>query len=111
MVAPYTPENKASIGIQYGFALSAAAALSRRASMRPTPDAVYASAVNAPTNFIDDYEVFNARLTWRSAADDWEVAIEGTNLADEYYYVTLFDLWTTAPATSTASRRGRASTR
>ena len=92
MVAPYTPEDKASIGIQYAFALSGGGTFTPRLDAAYT-DAVYASAVNAPTNFIDGYEVFNARLTWRSAAEIWEVAIEGTNLADEYYYVTLFDLW------------------
>jgi len=92
MVAPYTPEDKASIGIQYAFALSGGGTFTPRLDAAYT-DAVYASAVNAPTNLIDSYEVFNARLTWRSAAEIWEVAIEGTNLADEYYYVTLFDLW------------------
>ena len=39
------------------------------------------------------YEVFNARATWRSASDQWEVALEATNLADKYYYLTKFDLW------------------
>ena len=92
MVAPYTPENKASIGIQYAFSLSGGGTFTPRLDAVYT-DSVYASAVNAPTNFIDSYEVFNARLTWRSASDEWEVAIEGTNLADKYYYVTLFDLW------------------
>jgi iron complex outermembrane receptor protein len=92
MVAPYTPENKASIGIQYAFPLSGGGTFTPRLDAVYT-DSVYASAVNAPTNFIDSYEVFNARLTWRSASDLWEVAVEGTNLADKYYYVTLFDLW------------------
>ena len=68
MVAPYTPEDKASIGIQYAFALSGGGTFTPRLDAAYT-DAVYASAVNAPTNFIDSYEVFNARLTWRSAAE------------------------------------------
>ena len=92
MVAPYTPENKASIGIQYAFTLSGGGTFTPRLDASYT-DSVYAAATNAPTNLIDSYEVFNARVTWESASDLWEVAIEGTNLADEYYYVTLFDLW------------------
>jgi iron complex outermembrane recepter protein len=55
-------------------------------------DQVYSDAVNAPTNLIDAYTVVNGRVTWRSADNGWEVALEGTNLTDEYYYVTLFDL-------------------
>jgi iron complex outermembrane receptor protein len=53
---------------------------------------VYSNAVNAPTNLIDAYTLVNARLTWRSASNTWQVSVEGTNLADKYYYVTLFDL-------------------
>jgi iron complex outermembrane recepter protein len=92
MVAPYTPESKASLGIQYEFSLSGGGTFTPRLDATYT-DSVYASAVNAPTNFIDGYEVYNARATWRSASEDWEVALEATNLADKYYYVTLFDLW------------------
>ena len=92
MVAPYTPESKASLGIQYDFSLSGGGTFTPRLDATYT-DSVYASAVNAPTNLIDSYEVFNARATWRSASEQWEVALEATNLADKYYYVTLFDLW------------------
>jgi len=42
--------------------------------------------------FIDSYTLANARLTWRNPDDDLSVALEVTNLTDEYYYVTLFDL-------------------
>ena len=42
--------------------------------------------------FIDSYTLANARLTWRNPNDDLSVALEVTNLTDEYYYVTLFDL-------------------
>jgi iron complex outermembrane receptor protein len=57
---------------------------------------VFSNAVNAPTNRIDGYTLVNARLTWESMSDVWEVALEATNLTDEYYYVTLFDLSTNA---------------
>ena len=53
---------------------------------------VYSNAHNAPTNLIDSYTTVNGRITWRSSAEVWQVALEGTNLTDEYYYVTLFDL-------------------
>jgi iron complex outermembrane receptor protein len=92
MITPFTPENKASFGLQYAFSLGGGGSVTPRLDVSYT-DQVYASAVNASTNLIDGYTLGNARLTWRSAADAWEAALEVTNLTDEYYYVTLFDLW------------------
>jgi iron complex outermembrane receptor protein len=92
MITPYTPEDKASIGIQYGFSLPGGGTFTPRLDVAYTSE-VYANAVNASTNFIDGYTVANARLTWESQADVWEVALEATNLTEEYYYVTLFDLF------------------
>jgi iron complex outermembrane recepter protein len=91
MITPYTPENKWSLGAQYEFGLGNGASLTPRIDVAYTGE-VFANAVNAPTNLIEDYTIVNARLTWRSADDAWQVALEGTNLTDEYYYVTLFDL-------------------
>ena len=46
---------------------------------------------NVP-QFIDAYTLVNARLTWQNEDKDLSVSLEGTNLFDKYYYVTLFDL-------------------
>ena len=34
----------------------------------------------------------NVRVTWRSEDEAWRVALEGTNVTDKYYYLTIFDL-------------------
>jgi iron complex outermembrane receptor protein len=91
MVAPYTPENKFSFGAQYEFQAG-------RGTLTPRIDVsfqddVFSNATNGPMNLIESYTLVNARLTWRSMNDDWRLALEATNLTDEYYYVTLFDLW------------------
>ena len=91
MVSPYTPESKASVGLQYDFSVGMGGTLTPRIDVAYTDD-VFSNAVNAPTNHIDGYSLVNARLTWRSMTNNWQVALEGTNLTDEYYYVTLFDL-------------------
>ena len=88
----YTPETKASVGLQYAFSLGAGATLTPRLDVS-YQDEIYGNAVNAPTNFIDAVTLSNARLTWQSADEAWQAALEVTNLTDEYYYVTLFDLW------------------
>jgi len=91
MVSPYTPETKASVGLQYAIPMGGGGTLTPRVDLTYTDD-VYSNAVNAETNHIDSQSLVNARLTWRSMADAWQVALEATNLTDEYYYVTLFDL-------------------
>ena len=90
MVSPYTPESKASLGLQYDFTVGGGGTLTPRIDVGYT-DEVFSNAVNAQTNHIDAYTLVNARLTWRSMSETWQVALEGTNLTDEYYYVTLFD--------------------
>jgi iron complex outermembrane receptor protein len=91
MITPYTPENKFSLGAQYEFEVG-------NGTLTPRIDAsfqddVFSNATNGPMNFIEAYTLVNARLTWRSMNEDWRLALEATNLTDEYYYVTLFDLW------------------
>ena len=93
MVSPYTPENKWSIGAQYEIQLP-----NNLGTLTPRIDAnwqddIYADANNRPTDFIPSYALVNARLTWRSVDDNWQISAEGTNLLNKYYYVTLFDLW------------------
>jgi iron complex outermembrane receptor protein len=91
MVAPYTPAWKWSIGVQYRFDLGSAGSLTPRVDANYQSE-VWSNAVNLPTNHIDGYTLANARLTWRNADNDLEVAFEVTNLFDKYYLLTSFDL-------------------
>ncbi len=54
MISPFTPENKASVGLQYEFGLGKHGSITPRLDVAYT-DQVYAAAVNAPTNLIDAY--------------------------------------------------------
>jgi iron complex outermembrane receptor protein len=91
MVSPFTPKTKASVGLQYEFGLGKHGSITPRLDVNYT-DQVYAAAVNAATNLIPGYTLANVRVTWRSENDSWRVALEGTNVTDKYYYLTLFDL-------------------
>ena len=91
MISPYTPENKWSIGAQYEYPLQSLGSLVGRLDAN-YQDSIYADANNRPTNFIPARTLLNARLTWRSPDENWEIAAEFTNLTDEYYYLTKFDL-------------------
>jgi len=89
---PYTPENSWSIGAQYTFDLGDSGDLTLRADYAYTDEFVSAF-INTTRGSIDSYGLMNARLTWRSEDARWEASLEATNLTDEYYYVTMFDLY------------------
>lgn len=90
MVTPFTPEWKASLGAQYTHALGSLGSLTARVDASYTSE-VYGNAINAITNRIDSYTVANARLSWRSANEAWDTALEVTNLTDKVYYTFVFD--------------------
>jgi len=104
--APFTPENEWSIGAQYRFDLGDQGDLTARIDYAYTDDH-YAAALNTRTALIDAYNLFNGRLTWRSEDTKWELSLEGTNLADKYYYLSLYDLYTGAGYTSGQPARPR----
>jgi len=107
MVPPYTPSWKASFGIQYAIDLGQGiGSLTPRADV-DYESSVYGNATNAPTNRIPARTVANARLTYRSPADDWELALEVTNLTDKYYAVTMDDSLATAGYMSIGPARPR----
>ena len=93
--APRTPKWNWSLGAQYAFRLGNAGSLTTRldASYRGS---FYTNADNSPFSLVDDHIVANARVTWRNQDEDLSVAFEVTNLFDEYYYSTNFDLYSTS---------------
>jgi iron complex outermembrane recepter protein len=105
MVPPYTPKWKWAVGIQYEFDLGTSGSITPRADAN-YQSAIFSNAVNSPNNRIEGYTLANARLTWRNADDDLEVALEATNLFDKYYLLTSFDL-TGAGAGFVAAQPGR----
>ena len=107
MVPPYTPSWKASFGMQYAIDLGQGiGSLTTRVDV-DYESSVYGNATNAPTNRIPARTVANARLTYRSPRDDWELALEVTNLTDKYYAVTMDDSLATAGYMSIGPARPR----
>jgi iron complex outermembrane receptor protein len=92
MITPYTPELAWSVGVQYEIALPG-----DMGTLTPRFDAnyqseVYSDAINDATNLIDEHTIGNVRLTWRAPDGEWSVSVAGTNIFEEYYYVTKNDL-------------------
>lgn len=92
MDAPYTPNWRGNIGVQYEFDLGAIGTLTPRLDINHSSD-LYANAVNGAFNHIDDLTTANARLTWAPADEAWNVSLAVTNLTDEYYYLNLDDTY------------------
>ena len=87
-----SPKWKWTLGAQYEIPMGSFG------SLTPRVDATYQGKIysgftyNTVPQFIDAYTLVNARLTWQNEDKDLSVSLEGTNLTDKYYYVTLFDL-------------------
>jgi iron complex outermembrane receptor protein len=102
--APFTPEHKFSIGAQYRFELGKGLG-----DLTPRVDYIwqddtFTSALNTTGESVQAYGLVNYRLTWQSEDLKWQAAIEVTNLTDEYYYLTIYDL---ASAGYTNAQPGR----
>ena len=93
MITPYTPELQWSLGAQYGWEIGTAGTLTARLDAY-YQDEIYSEPINHQRNIIEDYTVVNARLAWQSDSNDWEAALEVTNLTDElYHFAKFFDQW------------------
>jgi iron complex outermembrane recepter protein len=86
--APFTPKIKLDAGMQYIVHLGGAGTVTPRFDYLYVGEQ-YAAAQNGPLNRIPAYGLANARLTYRDASDKWELALQGTNIFDKYYFVNL----------------------
>lgn len=96
-----SPKWKASLGAQYRIYLGDAGSITPRVDMfyqaKQFTGAVSLPPAPAPNrvrtlNYLPSFTTFNARLTWQNEAEDLSVSLEATNLTDEYYLLTSFDL-------------------
>jgi iron complex outermembrane receptor protein len=93
--APFVPKWKYAVGGQYQIGLGDSIG-----TLTPRIDWTWQSEMqsNIPNNVagfefgeVEARGLLNARLTYRSAQDDWEVSLAATNLTDKFYYVNKYD--------------------
>jgi iron complex outermembrane receptor protein len=102
----YVPKLKWSLGVQYEIGMGDRGSLSPRIDVSHQGE-LFSNGFNAATNRIDAYTVANARLTWKDTKNEWEGAVEVTNLTDKYYFITRFDQFTTTGVTDGQPGRPR----
>jgi iron complex outermembrane receptor protein len=87
---PYTPDWTYSFGIQYDADVGPGTAIFRfDGSYR---SAIFTDTTNSIWSRIDSRFLGNARIGYRTADEDWEVALEVQNLFDEYYFHSISDV-------------------
>jgi iron complex outermembrane recepter protein len=84
---------KWSAGAQYIYQLGNLGTLTPRVDVNRTPGYCGNFACD-PNASVQGYTLTNARVTFETSNKNWAVALEGTNLTDELYYVNKFlNVW------------------
>jgi iron complex outermembrane receptor protein len=89
--APGAIEDKYSLAAQYEVALASGAAITPRVDFS-YQGGYNTNAVPSTGNRVGGYSLLNARLTWASENDEWQVSALASNLTDELYYHSVIDL-------------------
>lgn len=90
-VPPFTPEWKWSLLASYDIELPSGGFITPQADASFMDD-VFTDPANAPTNHLSSYTLANARISYRTPSEDWEMIFGVTNLTDKHYYTSAFDI-------------------
>jgi iron complex outermembrane recepter protein len=85
---PFTPRWKLDAGVQYDLRLGSAGSITPRLDWLYVTQQ-YGSPQNHPLNRNPPYGLTNVRVTYRDRDDRWELAFEGTNLLNKYYFTNV----------------------
>ncbi len=91
----FVPEWKFNIGAQYRIDLGEAGSLTPRLDYQYQAEQFTGAVVLEGVRerqFLPEINQLNGRLTWQNENEDLQIALEVTNITDEYYYLTAFDL-------------------
>jgi iron complex outermembrane receptor protein len=93
MELPFAPGWQADIGVQYEIDVPGG-------TLTPRLDyhyqsSTFASAINDPRNRLESRNILNARLTYRTDDEDWEATLGVTNLTEDFFYYSRFDIFST----------------
>jgi iron complex outermembrane recepter protein len=90
MTGPFVPKWQASAGARYDIRLGSKGSLTPRLDLI-YQDTFYTNPNNSPFSLVDSRTVLNGRLTWATADDTWQTALELTNITNALYYYNVRD--------------------
>lgn len=88
---PRSPKTTASLAVQYTWPVANYGSLSARGEYQYNGQ-MYFSQYNAPYEQQDEFSVVNAKLTFTSEDERWNISVFGKNLSDKTYLVSAFRL-------------------
>jgi iron complex outermembrane receptor protein len=91
MELPFSPEWQGNLGIQYAMPF-VGGTLTPRLDYNYRGSA-FASPVNDPRNRLEEQNVLDAHLNYKTGNGDWEATLAVTNLTDEFFYTSKADLY------------------
>ena len=89
---PYTPTVTGAFGVQYDAMLQKGMVSFRFDGSYQ--GSFFTEAFNTPLSKVDSHFLGNARITYRSEDDKWQIALEVQNIFDKYYMLTKSDIST-----------------
>jgi len=105
MELPFAPHWQTDLGIQYEIAF-AGGTLTPRLDYHYQSGS-YGTAINDARNRLESRNILDARLTYRTSDEDWEAAFGVSNLTDDFFYYSKFDIITTGGYVTGAPSRPR----
>lgn len=95
----YVPKDNWNVSASYAIDLAGGATLTPRVDVYGQSEICSSLTFNNSLTTISEaqrctaaYEIVNARIEWTSPDDEWRIAIGGTNVTDEEYFLNKFDL-------------------
>jgi iron complex outermembrane recepter protein len=89
-VAPYSPSTKINVGAQYTIALGAIGSLTPRVDDTYT-SRIYFDPQNLLASSQGGYSLINGHLNYAPLNDKWLVTLDGNNLGNKLYYLSMFN--------------------
>lgn len=92
---PAVPKWKYNVGIQYKAKLGSAGSITPRLDLSHQSKQYTGPSVIGGVrtlNFLPSFTTLNGRLTWMNEAEDLSISLEVSNITDEYYYLSRFNL-------------------
>ena len=81
---PYTPEIQAAVGANYAINLPGGGLINSRIDWIYTDDQFF-TIENSPRNFQEAFSKVNAKITYITPSEKWEISVGARNLTDETY--------------------------
>lgn len=92
---PAVPQWKFNAGMQYKIDLGGSGSITPRLDLNYQAKQYTGPDLSGPTRgrtYLPSFTTLNGRITWQNADEDLAISLEVTNITDEYYFLSRFNL-------------------